>query len=227
MLGYLSAYKDKYKMCIISKDHLVTVELLDNKYDVAEICFNRIIFYPSEYSIVLTEVEVLDVQKLENYDVIEINSTGIYYRLFSDIERDTAIVTTSRCNSNCLMCPASDNSRSNAYDVPLENIKKLISYLPKNLYYLTVTGGEPTLIGIESFIEVMKSIKNKFNSTKVLLLTNGRTMGNIKFFKEFLNIIIPGMRVAIPIHRYDPQTHDKITQVHGSFNQSIRGIHHL
>ena len=60
-------------------------------------------------------------------------------------EREIDIFVTNKCNSNCIMCPMSEGSRRKNNPEHIEELKAYIRELPKDVEYINVTGGEPTL----------------------------------------------------------------------------------
>ena len=96
--------------------------------------------------------------------------------------------------------------------------------MPEDLWYFTITGGEPTLIGEDNFIEIYRTVKEHLPNTNILLLTNGRTLGNYSFFEKFKKENMRNLRIAIPIHGSIASKHDYITQAKGGFEQTIRGL---
>lgn len=96
--------------------------------------------------------------------------------------------------------------------------------MPEDLWYFTITGGEPTLIGEDNFIELYRTVKEHLPNTNILLLTNGRTLGNYSFFEKFKKENTDNLRIAIPIHGSIASKHDYITQAKGGYEQTIRGL---
>jgi len=64
---------------------------------------------------------------------------------------------TERCSSNCLMCSQPPKDRD---DIPalLERNRELIALMSPAPPYLTITGGEPTLLG-EGLFELIGQLK--------------------------------------------------------------------
>ena len=73
-------------------------------------------------------------------------------------EREIDIFVTNKCNSNCIMCPMSESSRRKNNPEHIEELKAYIRELPKDVEYINVTGGEPTLLigGEEPFCFYVK-----------------------------------------------------------------------
>ena len=159
-------------------------------------------------------------------DVVSINDKGIVFTLFSMKSSDTTLFITSKCNSNCIMCPSSALARRKEYKFNLEETLRLISYYPKGIEHITITGGEPFIVG-EDIFGVFAMFKEKMNDTKFLLLSNGRALSNNRYIEKFMENCPSKITVAIPIHGATAATHDYITQAKGSFDQTCEGINKL
>ncbi len=159
-------------------------------------------------------------------DVFSIDSNGIVYEQYNASSDDNALVLTLQCNSNCVMCPCSENSRRFSQRAHLDELKELLRYFPKSPRYLTITGGEPTLLR-DDFFGLMKCLQYDYDETYFLLLTNGRAFGDYRFTNRFVEVLPDQIRVGIPLYGYSEETHDAITQAPGSFKQTVIGIHNL
>ena len=227
MVRFLSQYKGEYKIFVVSKCKETTDALLSENLTVGELSNDSLVILPDDIKIPILDSEKERMQVFAEGDVIDINKNGIIYRWFSSVEGDAGIATTALCNSNCIMCPASDKERQQENNVTIEQIDTVLKHMPKDLWHFTITGGEPTLVGEEKFIHILTSVKRELPFTKVLLLTNGRTLGDKEFFEKFILEMPKNMRVAIPIHGSTPEKHDFITQAPGSFVQTLRAIANL
>ena len=58
------------------------------------------------------------------------------------------------------------------YEDKLYEMQELIRYIPRTAPFLTITGGEPTLLK-EDFFGLLKTLQYDFDETRFLLLTNG------------------------------------------------------
>lgn len=158
-----------------------------------------------------------------DFDVVEyVPSEGLYKR-FNSKSNDNALITSEKCNSCCIMCPYSDHFRANAKNVSVQRILKIIDYISMYPSHLTITGGEPTLIGPEMF-DIMDSLKRKFPDTEYLFLTNGRIFSCNDYFDKFVSHMPGDICFAIPIYGDTPETHDSITRSSGSFTEAVKGM---
>lgn len=159
-------------------------------------------------------------------DVLSIDSNGIVYEQYNSQSDDNALVVTLQCNSNCIMCPCSEKSRREAQLSSIWDLTELLKYFPTSPHFLTITGGEPTLLK-EDFFALMKIFQATYDETNFLLLTNGRAFGDFKFTQQFIECIPDNIKLGIPLYGYDEESHDSITQTPGSFKQTVIGIHNL
>ena len=97
-------------------------------------------------------------------DLFSINERGIVNELFSAGSNSNALITTPKCNSNCIMCPIPENVRKNGIPGTTTELLEIIRYLPRTAKHITITGGEPTLIG-EGFFDVLEAFQFDFDET--------------------------------------------------------------
>lgn len=226
MVKYLSGYKGCYQIFVVSRNVEITKQLLEQNIKVGVINDKGIIFLPEEYYVEFTSKEKEEFEEFSERDVLDISENGIVYRWYSVNEGDAGVATTPKCNSNCIMCPASDFERQKN-PINIDILKTVINYMPEDLWYFTITGGEPTLVGNNAFLDIYRTVKSHLPFTKILLLTNGRTLGDKAFFDSFITENTERLRVAIPIHGSTPEKHDYITQSPGGFIQTLRGIKNI
>ena len=227
MVRLLSQYKGEYKIFILSQSIETTKLWLSEGLTVGQFTNDAFVIMPDNIITPVLDSEKTRFDVLNEGDVLDINERGIMYRWYSVKDGDAGIATTSVCNSNCIMCPASERERQQENNITTEQIDSVLKHMPKDLWHFTITGGEPTLVGEDKFIHILTSVKNMLPHTKILLLTNGRTFGDKSFCNRFISEIPENMRVAIPIHGSTPEKHDYITQAPGSFVQTLRAITNL
>lgn len=226
MKSYISGYNDDYYVFKLASDQ-------DKHFEYMQGGFNHIYkdndtykLYTYDGFIPLSE----DADKLygtyTGEDVLAIDSKGIVYEQYRASSDDNAIVCTLQCNSNCVMCPCSEQSRRNSQLCSLQELNELLKYIPRTASFLTITGGEPTLLK-EDFFGLMSALQYDFDKTNFLLLTNGRAFSDYRFTRRFVECLPDNIRVGIPIYGYNEKTHDTITQTPESFKQAVIGIHNL
>ncbi|TDY12305.1 His-Xaa-Ser system radical SAM maturase HxsC [Meridianimaribacter flavus] len=165
----------------------------------------------------LNDIEIGDIISVKNSKIRSV------YRTKSN---NNFIFATIRCNSNCLMCsqPPLD------VDDTLENYliwNYTIDLLNNSPRHLTITGGEPTLLG-ERLVLLINKILDKFPDLLITILSNGRmlalenvidTLSNIRYRK---NVVF-----AIPLYSDVYKIHDHIVQAKDAFYQTCLGIHKI
>jgi His-Xaa-Ser system radical SAM maturase HxsC len=165
----------------------------------------------------LTDMEVGDIISIKNSKVRSV------YRPSSP---NNFIFATIRCNSNCLMCsqPPLDIDDTLENYVIWDYTIELINQSPK---HLTITGGEPTLLG-EYLVLLINKILNKFPDLLITILSNGRmlalenTIGILDYIKLKKNVVF-----AIPLYSDVYKQHDHIVQAKDAFYQTCLGIHKI
>ena len=162
---------------------------------------------------------------LEDGDIVLIDgSTGFTRTLYRIGSLHNALFVTERCNNLCIMCsqPPRDDDGG-----PLRVAMRLISLLratpPKRL---TITGGEPTLLG-DGFIRLLAALATELPTTTITCLSNGRGFADRVFTKAAADVGHPGIRFSIPIHGDVPDVHDYVAQARGAFRETIAGFYNL
>lgn len=173
---------------------------------------------------------VSGTEVLENYDVIEVQETGIVRIVYKDASTDNVLFITNKCNSNCIMCPDADSNRRRDIGARINYLNQLIELIPSDVPHLTITGGEPTLIKWE-LIKLLEHCRERFGSTEFLMLSNGRSLCVKDYREAFLRAIPQKFRLAVPLYSDVAEKHDAITRSPDSFAQTIQALrelqHHL
>ena len=166
--------------------------------------------------------------KIELYegDIIRIFDNGNVEIVYRSGLKEIDLFVTNICNSNCIMCPMSEYSRKRYLENHTKWIKRFIELLPDDLFYINITGGEPTYIKGD-LIDILYMVRNKYNNIQSQMLSNGRSFSDFEFLKKIVDASLTGMRFAIPVHSSIPEIHDRITQADKSFLQTDKGIRNL
>lgn len=221
-------YQLGYKIVSLALDQYARDEILNEGLPLvySDEGKGQILLLPEN---IVLSCNILDVQKIKeyhNYDVFEIWDNGVFVRKFEDQSNDNYFFITGKCNSNCIMCPSSEYSRRHSETSDLADLLELARHIPSDVRHLTITGGEPFLMGDQIF-PFLHYLKDKFTETEFLFLTNGRIFAIEKYFQQFCTSIPCNSIVAIPVHGSCPEIHDSITRTAGSFQQTKIGIKHL
>ena len=207
------------------------IQILDNQHiSLFEEGYKGYIFENLPTKINLDNIsfcyDIQNYNTLIDYDVVEIIDNKMIRVLYRDDSEDNVIVVTNQCNSNCIMCPDSNQVRNTKENPDIKKLLQYVKCIPNDTKHITITGGEPGLLK-ENLITLLKSCKENLPNTEFLILTNGRIFSNTEFTKKIKEAIPPNTRIAIPIYADNELVHDKITRVKGSFKQSIVGIKKL
>ena len=138
---------------------------------------------------------------------------------------DNALFVTSQCNNQCVMCCQPPLNR-NDFDGYFAKNMALIDSAPPGLPSIGITGGEPTLLGDRLF-DLIRHIRDKLPDTEIHLLSNGRTFANMEYARKFADCGTDKILLGIPIHSDNAAEHDAITQVRGSFDETMLGLYNL
>lgn len=130
---------------------------------------------------------------------------------------------TARCNLQCLHCYINTPSmRARAVaELPVVRIHHLIDEITEaGCLFFLLTGGEPLLH--RNFFEIYRHLKE--NGITVSVYTNGTMVADehIALFQE-----LPPRAIDISLYGATPQTYERVTQVPGSYEQCLAGIHRL
>jgi His-Xaa-Ser system radical SAM maturase HxsC len=162
---------------------------------------------------------------LEDGDIVAIGVDGNIRTVYRSNSYYNTILTTERCNSNCLMCsqpPKDKNDIPYLYDL----YSRVIPLIPKDCFELTISGGEPTLMG-ELFFNLLELITLELPDTEIHILTNGRSFAWEHMAERLAQVDNPRMMLGIPLYADYYQVHDYIVQAKDAFNQTVLGLHNL
>ncbi|MGL0931355.1 radical SAM protein [Vibrio vulnificus] len=131
----------------------------------------------------------------------------------------------STCNNKCVHCCAANDERDK--NLSLKKIKNRIDEFVKlhQTIDLTLTGGEISMR--RDFIEIMQYVehhKKLGNIREVHLQTNGRKLSDIKKLESTIGVVD---YYLIALHGPNSEIHDKITDVCGSFDETVSAFKKL
>lgn len=144
--------------------------------------------------------------------------------LYRRNSRYNAILVTERCNHYCLMCSQPPRDINDSWIVP--ETLAAIPLMDRSTGFLTLTGGEPTLLG-EDLLRILRACKSWLPDTTVHILSNGRRFSDAAFALQYAKVEHPALTVGIPIYSDLSTVHDYVVQSDGAFDETIRGILNL
>lgn len=222
----LKNYSYGFRIVSLAFTPTVRDHLLAEALSVLYVNEQEVILFPENVRLSVETTCMQGLREFSSYDVLEIWEDGRLHRRYNDESDDNYFFITGGCNSNCVMCPSPDASRKNVPQTNVADLITLAKHIPTDAPHLTITGGEPFLIG-EKIFPFLQCLKERFPETEFLLLTNGRVFAIEKYIQQFVKNAPNNTIVAIPVHGSCDQIHDAITRAQGSFQQTKRGIQQL
>ena len=169
---------------------------------------------------------VRDIDHLhEGYIVVMQPKTGFVRTLHRPESVHNTLFMTERCNSNCLMCSQPPKDKDDAEQFTEINLE-LLRLMPPTVKYLTITGGEPTLLR-ERLFRILRALRETHPNTDVHMLTNGRLFAWPAFTRDFVGANHPRLVLGIPLYSDSSTAHDHIVQAKHAFDQTVMGLHQL
>ncbi len=222
----LEKYKQGYRIASLAHEECVKADLLESGLSVIYVDNEKILLLPEGTVLSNNTLHLSKIKQYNNYDVLEIWENGVIVRRYNDKSDDNYFFITGGCNSNCIMCPSPEVSRRDAAETDISDLMLLAKHIPSDTPHLTITGGEPFLIG-EKIFPFIQFLKDRFVDTEFLFLTNGRIFAVEKYVQLFKKSAPSNSIVAIPVHGSCDRIHDSITRSNGSFAQTKLGIKRL
>ena len=162
-----------------------------------------------------------DLSYLADGDVIRVRHDGAFSVLFRRGAPSNALLVTQRCNSFCIMCSQPPRQVDDSYLA--DELEEAIPLFDRDAKEIGITGGEPTLLG-PRFLDILRLLKSWLPETAVHVLTNGRSLENLRFTQEIARISHSDLMLGIPLYSDIASEHDFIVQARGAYDQTIRGI---
>ena len=161
---------------------------------------------------------------LRHGDIVVLDgASGLVRSLYRPYEEHHHLFVTERCSSNCLMCSQPPKDRDDVDALTARNLS-LIDLIEAPPPYLTITGGEPTLLGDRLFA-LLAHLKEKMPDTELHVLTNGRSFAWREFARRFAAVGHPNISLGIPLYADVASVHDYVVQARGAFDQTMMGFH--
>lgn len=128
---------------------------------------------------------------------------------------------SSRCNERCIHCYIPNDKKNHGFDMPTDKVKSIIDeFAAMGGIHVTLSGGEAFLH--KDIIEIAKYCREK--DLKISILSNLISLKDeqIEALKE-VNLSL----IQVSLYSMDPEIHDFITTVKGSFERTKASIEKL
>lgn len=226
MKNAFEQYDNGFRIVSLAKDEATAIDLKNNCLDYLYLIDGKVFLFPDVLELKAGESLLEELIKGNNYDVFQIFENGRIIKIYDDASIDNYFFISGKCNSNCLMCPTASVLRKRGENVDVNLLIEVAKHIPSDTVHLTLTGGEPFMVG-ENIFCFIKFLREKFENTTFLILTNGRVFSIEKYVLKLKNELPNNCILGIPLHGSSPQKHDMITQTVGSFSQTLIGIKNL
>jgi len=122
------------------------------------------------------------------------------------------------CNNNCKYCSFGTETR-NRNRKTCEIKQSILEAAKKKAEIIGFTGGEPTIR--RDIIELVE-FAEKHGFRTIRIQTNGRMLSNKGFARKIISAGANYFKITVNAHK--AKIHDMLSQVPGSFSQTIKGI---
>jgi His-Xaa-Ser system radical SAM maturase HxsC len=156
-------------------------------------------------------------------DVVVLEPNGFVRSLYRPREKHHSMFVTERCSSNCLMCSQPPKDHDDVDSLTARN-RELIRLMNPQPEYLTITGGEPTLLG-DHLLDLLDDAKRLLPCTTIHILSNGRTLAWPQYCARITAVGHPDLGFGIPLYSDVAGDHDYVVQAKGAFDQTVAGFH--
>lgn len=226
MTNRFQNYSCGYKVVSVANSDNAKSDLINEPLDFLAIDNASVVLMPANIVLTTDDAIISAFQEANDYDVFEIWPDGRFFRYYDNSSIENYFFVTAKCNSNCIMCPSPEAARKNGQHTCIADLIEIARHIPTYTAHLTITGGEPFLVGKDVF-PFIGFLRDKFDSTEFLFLTNGRVF-SLPSYINLLKENAPNNSIfAIPIHGSFAELHDSITRAPGSFRQTLIGIKNL
>lgn len=196
--------------------------------DIDEIVNDFISIYSEEYRLEIQKDVESILHQLQNEKLIEI------YDEFKDSDclprkytpdnkniphiEDLTIEITNACNERCIHCYLPDSIKDNPVTLNVNEIIRIINeFVELGGKSVTLTGGEVFLHkDIQAIIRHIKSSKLQYGLYSNLILLSDR---HLDFLCEYRPCL-----VQVSLYAMQPELHDTITKIKGSWHRSMNAI---
>ena len=102
----------------------------------------------------------------------------------------------------------------------------IINRAPKDIPFVGISGGEPTLLG-DRLIDLLKHIRQALPDSDIHILSNGRNFKDIDYTRRVVEVAGDKLFVGIPLHSDYYKDHDIIAGAKEAYNETMAGIFNL
>jgi radical SAM protein with 4Fe4S-binding SPASM domain len=166
--------------------------------------------------LVYTISTLAQTEKIDPVTFLEIEKEEPFsYQYSAPLRMDLAL--TFRCQNDCIHCYAGGPHETT--ELSTDQWKAVIDRLSEvGVFIVTFTGGEPTIR--DDLPELLLYAQNKGMVTG--LISNGRRLKDPSYVETLEKAGLDFVQVTLESHK--PEVHDKMTNVSGSWQETIKGI---
>ncbi|WP_304183805.1 His-Xaa-Ser system radical SAM maturase HxsC [Phocaeicola plebeius] len=165
---------------------------------------------------------VNSIEGFNEGDAVVINKRGEIVFVYEIKSNHNAIMATERCNHRCIMCPQPPILQEK--DKTPFNLK-LISLFDKSTQEISITGGEPTLIGDNLFV-LINHIKKELPKTAISILSNGVKFADKEYAMKLAKCKHHDLQIDIPLFSDIAEEHNRIVGAK-TFYKTVQGLYNL
>jgi len=131
------------------------------------------------------------------------------------------------CSNRCIFCNPK-GSLTKATDKKLKEVKKAseaqaAELIKEGIKCVEVSGTDP--IEHPEIASFIKNLKKEYGFEYVILSTHGKNMSDPKLVDKLSEAGLD--KVKIPFYGSNARIHDSITQIEGSFDETIKGVENI
>lgn len=198
----------------LAKDKFVVMGDTVNELDAKDVDFSYIIDNPK--TLVENYYQATDEMVSENTQDFFLEEVQ-GHPLISSLQFELS----SRCNERCIHCYIPNEKKNHGFDMPTEKVKSILDeFAEMGGIHVTLSGGEAFMH--KDLMEIVRYCRKK--DLKISILSNLITLKDeqIPVLKE-ANLSL----IQVSLYSMNPEIHDFITTVKGSFEKSKAAIEKL
>ena len=166
-----------------------------------------------------------DIRVVQPGDVVRLRpGSGQVSVVFRRGVASNVLFATERCNSRCVMCSQPPRDVDDAWRVG--ELLRLIELVDVDTPQLTISGGEPTLLG-DGLANVLQALRDRLPATSVQVLTNGRILADRALAQRLARLHPKSVTWAVPLYADVAAIHDDVVAAEGAFDQTLQGLYEL